>query len=136
MKNFITILCLILTFTSYVFAGQKENKFYQDAIVPILQQELKNRSTINTRQSMIENKLVHYTKMDEQEFYIVYVKFKVEIKKVIPPANTDNIIDTVIMVQGLVFTVQEGKIRNTFPLVPEILEENNGFLEHNFEFGI
>ena len=136
MKNFIAILCLILTFTSYVFAGQKENKFYQDTIVPVLQQQLVNRSTINARQSMLENKLVHYTKMDEQEFYIVYVKFKVEVKKGIPPAKTDNIIDTVIIAQGLVFIVKDNHIENVLALSPEILEETSGFMSGNFEFGI
>lgn len=136
MKKFITILCLILTFTSYVFAGQKENKFYQDTIVPVLLQELVNRSTINARQSMLENKLVHYTKMDGQEFYIVYVKFKVEIKKIIPPAKTDNIIDTVIVAQGLIFVVKDNHIENVLTLSPEVLEETNGFISGNFEFGI
>ena len=136
MKNFIAILCLILTFTSSVFAGQKEDKFYQNTIVPVILQELVNRSTINARQSMLENKLVHYTKMDGQEFYIVYVKFKVEVKKGIPPAKTDNIIDTVIIAQGLIFVVKDNHIENVLVLSPEILEETSGFMSGNFEFEI
>ena len=122
MKNLLIAICICMGLVNTVQAKitKDTQQFYMNTIVPVIQQTIDDRSTPTARQSIIEHKLVGHTKMDEQEFYIVYVKFKVELK-------TKNVVDTLVIAQGLIFTVKDKHIEDIHVLEPEILEQSNGF---------